>query len=218
MALRLAEVEPREYVYVCTPTGDELPMMLNHWARLEEILRQPIVRVGHQTLATVIDKHNSLPSWRMRFCTRELKIYPIQEWLEDQLPATMYVGLRADEETRHGLVTDDEGLIVRHPFREWGWGINEVLGYLDARGIEIPERTDCARCFYQTLHEWYLLWRDYPDIWASAVADEQRFGHTYRSPQRDTQPTALVDLGAKFATGYVPKKRKRGEGCRVCSM
>lgn len=25
MALRLREVEPREYTYICTPTGNELP-------------------------------------------------------------------------------------------------------------------------------------------------------------------------------------------------
>ena len=31
MALRLAEIEPQDYVYLCTPTGDELPEMEQHW-------------------------------------------------------------------------------------------------------------------------------------------------------------------------------------------
>ncbi len=30
MALRLAKVEPRDYEYVITPTGDELPEMIEH--------------------------------------------------------------------------------------------------------------------------------------------------------------------------------------------
>ena len=30
MALRLAEVEPQEYRYICTPTGRELPAMEAH--------------------------------------------------------------------------------------------------------------------------------------------------------------------------------------------
>ena len=42
---RLAEVEPRRYEYICTPTGDELPDMLAHWGRLESILGQPIIRL-----------------------------------------------------------------------------------------------------------------------------------------------------------------------------
>ena len=31
LALLLKEREPRPYVYVCTPTGDELPEMFEHW-------------------------------------------------------------------------------------------------------------------------------------------------------------------------------------------
>src|SRR5262245_37676527 len=42
VALRLAEIEPREYVYLCTPTGDELPAMLAHWAQLEVLLGRPL--------------------------------------------------------------------------------------------------------------------------------------------------------------------------------
>lgn len=32
LALRLQEVEPREYDYLITPTGNELPEMFEHWA------------------------------------------------------------------------------------------------------------------------------------------------------------------------------------------
>ena len=39
LALRLAELEPREYVYVCTPTGDELPEMFAHWRKLGKAQR-----------------------------------------------------------------------------------------------------------------------------------------------------------------------------------
>ena len=45
MALRLAELEPRDYTYVCTPTGDELPEMFQHWRGLAERLGKPLVPV-----------------------------------------------------------------------------------------------------------------------------------------------------------------------------
>ena len=50
MALRLAEVEPREYVYICTPTGRELPEMEAHWSRLETLLGAPLLRVTNGSL------------------------------------------------------------------------------------------------------------------------------------------------------------------------
>ena len=220
LALRLAEVEPRQYEYICTPTGDELPGVVEHWGRLEGILGQPIRRVSPGfTLVDLTKREKMLPNFRARFCTKMLKIIPFQVALLEKTPATCYVGLRADEEGRSGVEYDMSLLITtRFPLREWGWGICEVLEYLADRGIEIPPRTDCARCFYQTLHEWYLLWRDHPDIYASAVDDEHRTAHTYRSPQRDTWPAALFDLAIEFQNGRIPKVRKRKDGCRACTM
>jgi hypothetical protein len=219
MALRLAEVEPRSYAYVCTPTGDELPEMEAHWRRCEELLGQRIERIQETTLVDVTKKAKMLPNWRARFCTPILKIVPFQKFVVERSPAVVYVGLRADEEGREGMRLNGlKDIELRYPLREWGWGIMDVLDYLAQREVTIPWRTDCARCFYQTLHEWWRLWKEYPEIYESAVDDEQRTGHTYRSPQRDTQPTALVDLAAKFEAGYQPKAHKRGEGCRACSM
>lgn len=68
MALRLAEVEPRDYTYVCTPTGDELPEMWAHWRRLSEMLGKPLVPVIGGTLKGIIQEEGCLPNFRMRFC------------------------------------------------------------------------------------------------------------------------------------------------------
>ena len=58
MALRLKEVEPRDYIYICTPTGDELPPLFNHLNLLEERLEQEIIRLHdpeHPTIYDLID-------------------------------------------------------------------------------------------------------------------------------------------------------------------
>ena len=34
LALRLMETEPREYELICNATGNELPEMVEHWAKL----------------------------------------------------------------------------------------------------------------------------------------------------------------------------------------
>lgn len=225
LALRLMEVEPREYVYVCTPTGDELPEMVAHWANLKRLLGGKLhaITIG-KTLSDLIADQDALPNDRMRWCTRMLKIEPYRQWLKEHAPCVSYVGLRADEEGRAGgAYSDIEGVEMRFPLREWGWREADVWNYLDQRGVSIPTRTDCARCYHQRLGEWWRLWREHPRIWASAEAQEEATGHTFRNPQRDTWPTALRDLRSEFERGRVPNGARemdmfRGGSCRVCTL
>lgn len=225
MILRMREVEPdAEVVPVCTPTGDEPDELFAHWNRLSELIGIKIVPVVHPLgLNGLIDREKCIPNWQKRFCTSKLKIEPFALFLAERSPCVSCVGLRADEGDRQGgNYSHISGIVQRYPLREWGWGIEEVTEYLDSRGIVIPQRTDCDRCFFQTLHEWYLLWRDKPEKYAHAEGQEERIGHTFRSPQRDTQPAALKDLRAKFEAGYVPKDRRRDAmknlQCRACTL
>jgi 3'-phosphoadenosine 5'-phosphosulfate sulfotransferase (PAPS reductase)/FAD synthetase len=223
MALRLAEIEPRPYVYVCTPTGNEPPAMFAHWRRLGELLGTPLTPIVSGSLIGLIEHYTALPNWRQRWCTRRLKIEPFAAWLLAQGPCVSYVGLRADEDDRAGgdylHVPDVE---MRFPLREWGWTLADVVGYLDARGVTIPTRTDCALCFFQRLIEWYELWRGDPAAWAEGERLEALVGHTFRSPGRDTWPAALKDLRTEFERGRVPRETRKDPigdlKCRVCRL
>lgn len=226
LALALQEREPRPYVYLCTPTGDELPDMVAHWKRLEELLGAPLIRVRSDKggLNDLIAGYNSLPNWRQRWCTRELKIQPYERWLAEQTklgPVVSYIGLRADEEDREGGdYSKVATATMRFPLREWGWGLAEVWAYLDERGVTIPKRTDCARCYGQRLSEWRDLWRDYPTLYAEAEAQEVATGHTFRSAGRDTWSASLAGLRQEFEAGRPLRERRddRGKTCRVCSL
>ncbi len=237
MALRLAEIEPRGYIYVCTPTGDELPDMIDHWLRLGEILDSPLVPVTTgKSLSGLIRDFRALPNNRMRWCTRMLKIEPYYRWLAEHAPVVSYVGLRADEEGRQGMTFPeiDGSISIRFPMREWGWGERDVWAYLDKRGVAIPARTDCARCYHQTLGEWWRLWHDHPGIYQNAEAEEAWVSgerdrdHTFRNANRDTWPAGLEDLRERFEQGFVPPGTvqtddlfaggRRKTMCRVCSL
>lgn len=227
MALRLRELNPSTaYTFVCTPTGDELPEMFAHWRKLSEMLGSmivPIMRRGG--LDGLVTEQNAIPNWRARFCTRMLKIEPYAAWLMQQVERhdriVSYVGLRADEEGRQGGdYSAVPGVESVFPLREWGWGIDDVRGYLADRGVAIPARTDCARCFFQRLPEWHSLWLNHRDIWTSIEDQEAAMGHTWRSPGRDTWPAALVDMRAQFEAGRVPKPRRDKVAetkCAVCA-
>ena len=226
MALMLLEREPREYTYVCTPTGDEMPEFFEHMNRMGDLLGKKVIPVMGGTLKGLVKKWNALPNWRQRWCTRVLKIEPYAAWLMQQpKPITSYVGLRADEPERDGGdYAKVPNVTMRFPLREWGMGLSDVMSYLEQRDVQVPERTDCARCFFQTLGEWWKLWKDHPEIYADAEAQELAVGHTWRSPGRDTWPAALVDLRAEFERGRIPQGDPaqrdlfKGMQCRVCRL
>lgn len=225
-ALWLNANEPRDYAYVCTPTGNELPDWYDHMRHLSEMLGKTIQPVMGGTLKGIIAQEQMIPNWRARFCTRMLKLDPFAGWLMQRTPATIYVGLRADEAEREGgdyrKVPD---VTTRFPLRELGWGEADVLAFLDQRNVSIPERTDCAWCFFQTLGEWWVLWREHPGLYVEAEAIEQERGHTFRSPQRDSWPAPLKELREQFETGRVPPRTNRQHDlfrgqmqCRVCRL
>lgn len=228
MALRLREVEPREYDYVITPTGNELPEMFEHWKRIAEHLGQRLnVLTCGKSLFKLIEEQKMLPNFRARWCTRILKIEVAEQYLCANSPAVSYVGLRADEteDQRKGMYGVIEGVEKRYPLREWGWGLNDVLNYLDNQGIKIPERTDCAVCFYQRIGEWWNLWKDHPEHFAQGEAMEEMTGHTFRTPGKDSWPTALKDMRAKFEAGSRPRDAgqlnllaEREGMCRACTL
>ena len=235
MAIRLQEVEPRDYTYLITPTGNELPEMQEHWDRLEVILDSPLVKVGRRTLMGIIIEQNMIPNWRARFCTRMLKIEPYKAWLLDNMPVTGYVGLRADEGAREGITWEEDeinqGLQTRYPLTEWGWSIKDVMRYLNEVNISVPKRTDCALCFFQRLGELWNMWRDHPEEWEKGEIIEERMGYTFRSETKDKNwPGSMKGLRKAFESGRGPRGASTSDDmfkerdrmaeakCRMCSI
>lgn len=232
MALALSFFEIGNYEFVITPTGDELPEMDAHWAKLEELIGMKLHVINPRTLMGLIVEQKALPNHRSRWCTRLLKLEPYYGWLGTVGEAISYVGLRADEESRPGMLFPDVGSVTMDfPMRRWGWTIEDVTTFLAFLGVTIPERTDCAVCFWQKLGEWYLLWRDHPDRYDRGVALEEYVTkargvpYTLRSPERDSWPASLAELRAEFEKGRIPERslkmmdRKRQIGaCRACTL
>lgn len=230
LALLLNEREPRPYTYLCTPTGDEAPAMFEHWRNLGEILGSKILPIMAGTLDGLIRQQNALPNFRQRWCTRKLKIEPFIAWLTEQLeegPVVAYVGLRADEPSRIGGVYGQLGdIVTRCPLREWGMGEDDVQATLRRFGVVCPDRTDCLKCYHQRIGEWWECWAYHRDVFYEAVALEAETGHTFRTPGRDSWPTALADMAKRFEAGEQPtislnrmnRERMASGSCRVCSL
>lgn len=221
MALLLADAG-EDFVLLFTPAGNEPPELFAHIRDIAERVGKPLIQPENRPLGFWINHHQALPSWRMRWCTRSIKIEPCIVWLKQHPGTTLCVGLRADEEERRGLYGNYAE--YRYPLREMGWNEADVLRYLADRGVTVPKRTNCLLCYDQQLSEWWELWKERPEEWAKGEAYEAQTGHSFRSPGRDTWPARMVDLRQRFEAGAIPRGAEMNRNlfddapsaCRVC--
>ena len=160
---------PLEYFF--TDTGKELPEVYTFLDKLEGFLGKPIARLNpDRDFDFWLDEYgNFLPSPRTRWCTRQLKLRPLEHWLRPDLEAGViihsYVAIRADEPTR-------EGYQATHAWRS---------------------RSGCTFCFFQQKIEWVGLAEHHPDRFAEAV-DYEKTALKDGSPFTWSQGESLTDL------------------------
>ena len=182
LALYLRKTRPDlELEYFFCDTGAELPETYEYLTRLEAVLGQPIVRLnaerGFDHWFEVF--RGALPSPQMRWCTKNMKIKPLEEWVGDNV-VTSYVAIRADESNRKGYVSTKPNIQAVFPFVEDGISHDDVLRILDDAGLGLPEyyewrtRSGCYFCFYQRKAEWVGLADRHPDLFRRAVQIEKK--------------------------------------------
>ncbi|MCY4399696.1 MAG: phosphoadenosine phosphosulfate reductase family protein [Gemmatimonadetes bacterium] len=180
LAVYLRDTVPEMEYFFCD-TGAELPETYEYLTRLQVILGKPIERLN----ATRGFDHwfevfrGALPSPQMRWCTKNMKIKPIEEWIGDT-PAVSYVAIRADESNRKGYISTKSNIQTRFPFVEDGIDRDRVMRILEDAGIGLPKyyewrtRSGCYFCFYQRKAEWIGLAERHPELFERAVAIEQK--------------------------------------------
>ena len=105
--------------YFFCDTGAELQETYDYLAKLEKYLGKPIARLNSDRDFDWWLKRNGnfLPSQRMRWCTIQLKLQPMEKWIGgDQ--AISYVGIRADEDNRKGYQSPNGNIQPVFPFKE----------------------------------------------------------------------------------------------------
>ena len=180
LAVYLRDKVPDLEYFFCD-TGAELPETYEYLTRLEVILGKPIARLnalrGFDHWFEVF--RGTLPSPQMRWCTKNMKIKPIEAWIGDT-PAHSYVAIRADESNRKGYISTKPNIRTRFPFIEDGVDHDGVMRILADAGVGLPAyyewrtRSGCYFCFYQRKAEWIGLAERHPELFDRAVAIEQK--------------------------------------------
>jgi len=193
------EVPQMEYFFC--DTGKELPETYEY---LERIKARLGIKIEYLNAERDFDHwlevfNGVLPSPRVRWCTRKLKIEPLEKFVGDD-KAVSYIGIRADE-NREGYVSAQPNIYPVYPFKERGLVKSDILNILDDSGIGLPSyyewrsRSGCSFCFFQRKYEWLKLAEKHPEEFAQAVAYERdhKDGRTYTWTQGET----LLELIAR---------------------
>lgn len=171
--------------YFFTDTGKELPEVYEFLGRLEGFLGKPILRLNpDRDFDFWLKQYNSfLPSPQTRWCTRQLKLRPFEQWLRPMLETGTkvysYVAIRSDEEYREGYNSKHDNLKIALPFKQDGIDKPGVQDILEASGLGLPKyyewrsRSGCTFCFYQQKIEWVRLKEQHPDAFEEAKAYEK---------------------------------------------
>ena len=174
-----------EIDYFFTDTGKELPEVYDFLVRLEGFLGKPILRLNpDRDFDFWLKQYNNyLPSPQSRWCTRQLKIRPLEQWVQPFLSAGemvySYVAIRSDEPYRKGYSSRKDNFVIRLPFRDDGIDKGGVIEILDSCGLGLPDyykwrtRSGCTFCFFQQKIEWVRLREQHPEAFEEAKRYEK---------------------------------------------
>lgn len=178
---RIANVE-----YVFSDTDKELPETYEYLDKLEAYLGTQIVRLRSEyDFDHWLEVYSGfLPSARVRWCTKMLKIRPFEMYIGDD-EVNLYIGIRADE-NRGGYQPYKTNIHPVYPFVKEGMTIDDIHSILERSGIGFPayyswrSRSGCFFCFFQQKREWLGLKEHHPDLFEKAKWYEEEFARKKR--------------------------------------
>lgn len=234
--------------YLFCDTHKELPETYEYLDRLEAYLQRPIIKLNAERgFDHWLDMYGGmLPSARVRWCTRKLKIEPFEAYIGEDI-VWSYVGIRADE-ARSGYVSTRSNIHPIFPFKDFGLAIADIEQLLETSGLGLPsyyawrQRSGCSFCFFQRSGEWVGLKERHPELFAEAKAYEiERGGEQFFWRQRESlteleQPERVAQIKAQHSIRLETERKRRpdrplidligdaldaeddDQGCDVCHL
>ena len=187
--------------YFFCDTHKELPETYDYLDRIEARLGIKIERLeSERGFDHWLDVYGgALPSPQMRWCTKQMKIKPLEEFIGCD-EAVSYIGIRADE-NRDGYISKKANIQPMFPFRKHGLVKADVFRLLEESGIGVPDyyqwrsRSGCFFCFFQRKYEWVMLAEKHPTLFKEAVCYEQ--DHSDGRSYTWTEGETLIELLAR---------------------
>ena len=174
--------------------------------QLEQLIGKEIVWVRGKSFDQIIDEAGCLPTWNRRFCTTDMKILPMFEYLYFRYGITkMRIGFRGDELDRIVKAQDDSKAFMHYPTSNRLYG-KKGFHWEDIRWREpdFPLR----RTFHHDIIKWWKI--EHPEF--DFPLDSNCAGCHHKSPELINQNEkadppilewfALQELKGKYNTWH----------------
>lgn len=149
-----------------------------------------------------------LPSANARWCTKQLKINPIEKFIGND-EALSYIAIRADED-REGYISSKDNINPVFPFKDDGIVKKDVYRILEESGLGFPKyyewrsRSGCYFCFFQRKIEWIGLYDNHPDLFEKAARYEGEHSDGRKFTWNDDETLwELLERRADVESAYV---------------
>lgn len=206
----------------------EDPKVLTVMFDLEQKLGREIVWVRGPSWEDMIASRQALPNPFMRFCTTELKILPIFQYLYlyERLPVRMRCGYRYDEKERADTFTTSMKVSLsgkvstrQHSWQELEWrsgafpliedriSVWEVARYWQDQPLDFPEDSNCLNCFWKPPEQLRKNFETAPAIMAWANVMEAMTDHSFKK-DLPLRKVSRMGIQASFRFGT-------GSGCQA---
>jgi hypothetical protein len=200
---------------------------------LEQLIGKEIIWVTGDTFDKVIKKRKALPNMMQRFCTTEMKMYPIADWWYKNIgeKVFMQVGFRYDEKERaERLRTEIKIKVGKHKngnnkWQDFDWRIGkfplihdkinhfDVIKWANSTGLIFPPDSNCVGCFWKPLQQLRKNWEDEPQKmrWFAEM-EQANFSNRKKMQKWKNEATYLqikkIGLQQEFIFGT-------GSGCQA---
>lgn len=135
----------------------------------------------------LIRDRKGIPNPLARFCTQELKIRVMRDYMRDQDYEhwTNVVGIRADEPRRIAKMRapNRERWDIALPLADAGVSERDVMEFWARQPFDLklrPYEGNCDLCFLKTPHKRQLIMRERPDLATWWIEQETAVGSTFR--------------------------------------
>lgn len=209
-------------------TTMEFPAMLRHVEKVKQVIESAgikftTLRSNHdfEYYLTQVDVPNrkptsqhfgvpgyGWPSFKIRWCTKHLKLELIEEHLEDlreRYEVIQYIGIAADEDYRLERENNQDAT-HRHPLRDWGWVEEDAMRYCLGKGYDWEglyeifrdektgrSRVSCWCCPLSSYNSLRSLRKYFPDLWENLLDLDRKQWQSY------AHGYSVADFDRRFA-------------------
>ncbi|MGC8584857.1 MAG: phosphoadenosine phosphosulfate reductase family protein [Thermoplasmata archaeon] len=205
--LHISDVLEKIDMIIFADTGAEKPETYQY---IEKYVRPYLRRIGKEfVIVKGSEKINGMKinnlydacfEWKMiptrmlRFCTEKFKIKPIMKYFKENYPhekITTVLGIAYDEAYR---INNQKWKSYEtwYPLVERKITRNDCVNIIKNVGWEIPLRSSCFFCPFQTADEWFWLKNNYPELWQKAIELEKN-GSRYPEILLWKEPLEKID-------------------------